>query len=206
MDAGAVGSMVADYPLQIDPPGDPRIMRTLDFLMNHSFHRGGFFQDMIHSGINAYLTLDLAQTLLRAGDPRFAELMRAVAEVASPTGQWPEAIHPNTLGGCMGDGQHGWAAAEWIVMIRNCFVREEHDALVLGAGLLPEWLENGGPLEFGPTPTAHGEVTVRVDGDRLGVHGRWRGETPVLRIRVPGFRPLEASAAAGVYQLERIPS
>ncbi|MCB1131762.1 MAG: hypothetical protein KDN05_11570 [Verrucomicrobiae bacterium] len=206
MDAGAVGSMVSDYPLQIDPPGDPRIMRTLDFLMNHSFHRGGFFQDMIHSGINAYLTLDLAQTLLRAGDPRFADLVRAVAEVASPTGQWPEAIHPNTLGGCMGDGQHGWAAAEWIMMMRNCFVREEHDALVIGAGLLPEWLEDGAPLEFGPTPTAHGEVTVRLDGDRLGVHGRWRGETPVLRIRVPGFRPQEASAAAVVYQLERNPS
>jgi hypothetical protein len=51
------------------------------------------------------------------------DLMRRVADLASPTGQWPEAIHPRTLGGCMGDGQHGWAAGEWIMMIRNCFVR-----------------------------------------------------------------------------------
>ena len=38
-------------------------------------------------------------------DPRYLELMDTVASLASPTGQWPEAIHPRTLGGCMGDGQ-----------------------------------------------------------------------------------------------------
>ena len=38
----------------------------------------------------------------------------------------------------MGDGQHGWAAAEWIMIIRNAFVREEHDHLVIGAGILQE--------------------------------------------------------------------
>ena len=108
MDAGAIGSMVADYPLQLYPPGEARMVKTLDFLIEHCFQRGGFFQEMIHSGINAYLTLDLAQSLLRKGDPRFVELIRRVAELASPTGQWPEAIHPQTLGGCMGDGQHGW--------------------------------------------------------------------------------------------------
>ena len=36
-------------------------------------------QDMIHSGLNAYLTLHVAQVLLRAGDPRHLELMDAVA-------------------------------------------------------------------------------------------------------------------------------
>lgn len=206
MDAGAIGSMVADYPLQLDPPGDPRVMRTLEFLLERSFHRGGFFQEMIHSGINAYLTLDLAQTLLRAGDPRFADLIRAVAELASPTGQWPEAIHPNTLGGCMGDGQHGWAAAEWVMMMRNCFVREEHDSLVIGAGLLPEWLEAGVPLSFGPTPTACGETSVRLEDGRIEVEGKWREGGPMLHIRVPGFRPLDVPAEQRVHQLERMSS
>ena len=97
LDAGAIGSMVADYPLQLYPPGETRLQLTAGFLMDRCFHNGGFFQEMIHSGINAYLTLDLAQTLLRAGDPRFAGLLRRVAGLASPTGQWPEAIHPLTL-------------------------------------------------------------------------------------------------------------
>jgi len=67
--------------------------------------------------------------LLRAEDPRFHELMTTVADLASPTGQWPEAIHPLTHGGCMGDGQHVWAAAEWLMIVRHCFVREEGDHL-----------------------------------------------------------------------------
>ncbi len=201
MDAGAVGSMVADYPLQLYPPGDGRMVKTAEFLMERCFHQGGFFQEMIHSGVNAYLTLDLAQTLLRAGDPRFADLIRRVAELASPTGQWPEAIHPNTLGGCMGDGQHGWAAAEWIMMIRNCFVREEEDGLIIGSGILPEWLEPDGEIFFGPTLTAWGPVSVRLAGSRLEIDANWRGEPPPVRISVPGYEPVVAGPADRVYEL-----
>jgi len=189
LDAGAIGSMVADYPLLLYPAGDPRMLRTSAFLMEHCFHQGGFFQEMIHSGINAYLTLDLAQTLLRAGDPRYEDLMRQVAELASPTGQWPEAIHSLTLGGCMGDGQHGWAAAEWIMMIRNCFVREEADHLVIGSGILADWMEQGGELFYGPTLTAWGPVTLHIDVDKkcLELDAKWRGEAPRIEVALPGF-------------------
>ena len=31
---------------------------------------------------------------------------------ATQTLCWPEAIHPQTRGGCMGDGDHGWAHFE----------------------------------------------------------------------------------------------
>lgn len=203
MDAGAIGSMVADYPLQLHPPGETRLMKTAEFLLDRCFHKGGFFQEMIHSGINAYLTLDLAQTLLRARDPRFAGLIRRVAELASPTGQWPEAIHPATLGGCMGDGQHGWAAAEWVMMIRNCFVREEDDHLVIGSGILPEWLDGGGELVFGPTLTAWGPVTVRIAGSRLSLDAVWRDHAPPVEIAVPGFAGKIASAGERVFELQK---
>ena len=193
MDAGAVGSLVADYPLQITPAGDPRILRTVDFLQTHCFCHGAFFQDMIHSGMNVYLTLAIAQTLLRAGDERFQGLVVKAADLASPTGQWPEAIHPATGGGCMGDGQHGWAAAEWVQMVRSLFVREEGERLVIGSGIFPEWLHTGEPLTYGPTPTPFGSVTVCVDGHaerrRLRVEGDWTGEPPVLEARVPGCSP-----------------
>lgn len=204
MDAGAIGSMVADYPLQLYPSGDARIAKTTDFLMARCFHEGGFFQEMIHSGVNAYLTIDLAQTLLRAGDPRFAALIRRVAELASPTGQWPEAIHPQTLGGCMGDGQHGWAAAEWIMMMRNCFVREEQDLLVIGSGILPEWLAGGGEIRFGPTLTAWGAVSVRLAETRLILDARWRGAAPRVRISVPGFAPVEAGLLDTEFKLQKL--
>jgi hypothetical protein len=171
LDSGAIGSIVADYPLQLWAPKDPRIMATAEFLLSRCLIKGAFYQDMVHSGINAYLSLHLAQLLLRARDRRWHGLVSAVAELASSTGQWPEAIHPHTGGGCMGDGQHVWAAAEWIMMLRNCFVREEGDRLVLASGIPPEWSAAGEPMEFGPTPTPLGTVSVRfvLDGDRLSV-------------------------------------
>jgi hypothetical protein len=191
MDAGAIGSLVADYPLQLFPPGDARLMKTVNFLRKHCWFGGGFFQDMIHSGINAYLTLQVAQVLLRAGDLDALSLVDTVARMASPTGQWPEAIHPRTGGGCMGDGQHIWAAAEWVLMMRNLFVREEGDSLVLGAGIFPRWLACRETMSFGPTLTPFGAVTVNLTPNNPGRHvltvnARWRGRMPALTIRVPG--------------------
>lgn len=201
MDAGAIGSMVADYPLQLYPAGEPKIMRTADFLMEECFNGGGFLQQMIHSGINAYLTLDIAQTLLRAGDDRFMDLIRAVARLASPTGQWPEAIHPRTLGGCMGDGQHGWAAAEWLMMIRNCFIREESNCLILGSGILPEWHEDGSEIYFGPTLTTWGKVSVKLTGQHMILETNWRQPPPQMRITVPGYKAIEADPAFSEFNL-----
>lgn len=191
MDAGAVGSLVADYPLQLFPPGDERLQRTADFLRDHSSFEGGFFQNMIHSGINAYLTLHLAQVRLRAGQPEAAwTLMQCVADLATPTGQWPEAIHPRTHGGCMGDGQHIWAAAEWAQLLRNCFVREEAGRLVIASGVPPRWWSGEG-ASFGPTLTPFGPVTVRIlpvgTGATVTVDGAWRGPPPRLDILLPGF-------------------
>lgn len=196
MDAGAIGSLAVGYPLQLCRPDDPRLLDTVAFLLDSCFFQGGFFQDMIHSGINPYLTLHVAQVLLRAGDPRHLELTERVAELASPTGQWPEAIHPHTFGGCMGDGQHVWAAAEWILMLRNGFVREEGDRLVLGAGIAPRWLATGAELSFGPAPTAFGPVTVAIEVDgarraRVDWQGDWhRGAPPAsVEVRLPGAAP-----------------
>jgi hypothetical protein len=200
MDAGAVGSLVADFPSQLLPPDDERITRTNDYLYDRCRVSGGFFQDMTHSGINAYLTLHMAQVYLRRGDQRYRELIRTTVKLASPTGQWPEAVHPFSGGGCMGDGQHGWAAAEFVMMTRNLFVREEaHDedpALIIGSGLFPEWIRSGETVEFGPTPTEFGPVTVRIEGPehqrKITVNGQWRGEHPALRVRIPEFQPVNA--------------
>jgi hypothetical protein len=213
MDSGAVGSLVADYPLQLFAPGDERIRQTAGYLADHSMYGGGFFQNMIHSGINAYLTLHLAQVRLRAGDVAGAwALLDCVAALASPTGQWPEAIHPRTGGGCMGDGQHIWAAAEWLMMIRHCFVREEGAGLVLAAGVKPEWWRHG-RAAFGPTRTPWGAVALAVEADgaaaaRVTVDVQWRDAPPPrLEIQLPGHE--RATAAIGApgrsFTLQRRP-
>lgn len=198
LDSGAIGSLVAGYPLRVWPAEDKRLLETADFLMRNCLIKGGFFQDMIHSGINPYLTLHIAQVLLRAGDCRYFDLMRTVAQLASPTGQWPEAVHPHTGGGCMGDGQHVWAAAEWLMMVRNCFIREEEDRLILGSGIPREWVREG-TVSFGPAPTPFGDMTVFIETQNsqttLRWEARWFSQEPKIEVRLPGF--LKAWAHAG---------
>lgn len=207
LDAGAIGSLVCAYPLQLVKPYDARLMKTVDFILENCMVKQGFFQDMIHSGINPYLTLHIAQVLLRAEDPRCFDLIDAVAASASSTGQWPEAIHPHTGGGCMGDGQHVWAAAEWIMIIRNCFIREEGDKLILGAGIKPEWWQSGATLSFGPAPTRFGSISISIhlmQGQQqqtkhncryLSVqwNAKWHDKAPIIEINLPNCVPLSTS-------------
>ena len=121
------------------------------------------------------------------------DLMKTISSLATSTGQWPEAIHPKTKGGCMGDGQHLWAAAEWVLMIRNCFVMEEEaeGKLILGAGVPLSWIKEGSGVSFGPTNTRFGPVTVQIkliEGKvRVLWTGQWRdGKEPVIEVRMPG--------------------
>lgn len=191
MDAGAIGSIVVSYPLRLWASNDSRVMNTVEYLMKNCFVHGAFFQSMIHSGINAYLTLHLAQVLLRSGDLRFYDLLNTIANLASPTGQWPEAIHPRTKGGCMGDGQHVWAAAEWVMMMRHLFLREEGNRLILASGIVKEWLEDDRVLSFGPTLTPYGSIVVTISPGpeiiTVSWEASWRGRAPILEIRLPGF-------------------
>ncbi len=194
MDSGAIGSIAASYPLKLWPGDDPRMVATLEFLLSDCMFKGTFFQDMIHSGMNAYLTLHMAQSLIRAGDPRAFQLIKDTAAVASPTGQWPEAIHPHTLGGCMGDGQHVWAAAEWVLMMRNLFLREEERVLVIGSGIPEEWLASGSTLAFGPGPTNFGPVRVVIvpmaKGFRVAWDASWRTPPMCVVVQLPGRKPV----------------
>ncbi|MDC0601816.1 hypothetical protein OAP14_02175 [Aliiglaciecola sp.] len=190
LDAGAIGSLAIGYPTRICEPKDERLLNTVEFLLNNCCVQNGFFQDMTHSGVNPYLTLHIAQVLMRAGDKRFLALIQRTVELASDTGQWPEAIHPHTGGGCMGDGQHAWAAAEWILMIRNCFIREENDCLVFGSGIHPDWLSTSEEIQFGPALTSFGTVEIYIKPAMGGKsviqwQANWYKKEPKIEVHLP---------------------
>jgi hypothetical protein len=99
----------------------------------------------------------------------------------------------------MGDGQHVWAAAEWILMIRNCFLREEGNALILGGGIFPSWLSGKETLRFGPAPTSFGTVSMTMEAEKtassdavnVSWQGTWHRQLPSIEIRLPGFIPFQ---------------
>jgi hypothetical protein len=208
MDAGAIGSLSGGYPLQLFSTQDPRLIETAEFLFRECFVHGGFYQEISHSGINAYLTLHIAQVFLRAGDPRFFDLMNSTASLATATGQWPEAIHPRTKGGCMGDGQHIWAAAEWILIVRNCFVREEEGELILCSGIPASWMADGKEASLGPTLTRFGSIKVQIkteDGKiKIQWSGNWHnGKEPMIEIRLPNATPINVKPGENSIEIPR---
>jgi hypothetical protein len=79
-------------------------------------------------------------------------------------------------------------------MIRNMFVREEDDGLVLASGLLHEWLEAGAPLGFGPAPTPYGDLHLRIDPGATAItvawQAHWRCQPPRLTVALPGLEPV----------------
>ena len=102
----------------------------------------------------------------------------------------------------MGDGQHVWAAAEWVLMMRNCFVLEKDEGLILCQGVPARWLAGVAPLTFGPAPTAFGPVSITVerseDTKRVAVawRGAWHVAAPAIEVRLPGFQPVVADSGA----------
>jgi hypothetical protein len=209
MDSAAVGSLAATYPLQVFEAHDPRVGNTTEFLLENCFINGALFHDISHSGLNPYLTLHIAQAFLRAGDNRYWTLMSRIADLASPTGQWPEAIHPQLGSGCMGDGQHVWAAAEWVMMVRNCFVREEdaENKLVLCSGVPPQWLDKGSRLSLGPTHTAFGSITVWVTADtdtiEVGWNAAWQRRPAIIEVALPFRENLTVAADQNSIRIDR---
>jgi hypothetical protein len=108
----------------------------------------------------------------------------------------------------MGDGQHVWAAAEWVLMIRNCFVREEENRLILCSGIPRIWLEQNQTLMFGPAPTIFGDIQISIKPQEQNILVQWRGEwlgpEPPIDIQLPGFMKVRVSPATNSLELKDI--
>jgi hypothetical protein len=106
----------------------------------------------------------------------------------------------------MGDGQHVWAAAEWVMMIRNCFVREEGNRLILCSGIPQIWLKNNETISFGPAPTSFGDIqiSIRPQGKNINIQwqGVWLAQEPPIDIQLPGFKSIRVLPATNSLELE----
>lgn len=197
VDPGVIGALVACWPLGLLPHDDERITATAETIRQRFMLADGraFYQGISHTGLGTYLTLQLAAVELLAGDRRCLDRLAWMLEVATPTWTWPEALHPRLQGGCMGDGHHGWAAAELLSFVRNLLVREEAGGLVL-ASLVPDgWFGHGWEVHGAPTSAGRISYAVRWHDERpallweLDPHGSEDGSGRRVRLTAPGLDP-----------------
>ena len=171
MDSAAVSVLAAAWPLRLMSAAEQPMAKTGQWLLDHCMVEGGLFHDVGHAGVNPVLTCWLAQVRLAQGDSGAVQHLDYLAEHARGTGTWPEAFHP-LRGGVMGDGDHGWAAAEVAMLCRNLVLLEDGSTLHLFRGTDRRWF-NGETLLEG-VPTRFGPVELRAGGGRVQLSGRWR--------------------------------
>ena len=202
-DAACIGTLAALGPLdlRLGPETGAWARANVAFLVQHWVRAGLFYQPIIHTGGNAYLTAQLARAMQCLGDARWLELLEGILAHASPAWTWPEAIHPHTGGGCMGDGDHGWPCAEVLALVRLALVREQAGSLLLLPNAPEAWWAEG-PLALSEAPTPAGWVSFSLVPAGAGGHvltwerrrTAFQAPWPLLLVLPPGWRVDEPRA------------
>jgi hypothetical protein len=187
VDSASIGNLVAISPLDLYPSDEPWMAPTIQALWEQSVEQDMFFQRIVHTGLNAYLSIQLARAMLASGDGRWLRLFHATLTHASPTWTWPEAIHPRTGGGCMGDGDHGWAAAEVLSFMLSILVRVQAGKLLLGVGLPNHWYQSEMDVQVKNASTRFGTVSWRLQGKGDRALLRWKIERNVLQKKATAY-------------------
>jgi hypothetical protein len=158
-DESAIGFVCGIYPLALEDVYPTAFKTTLDEFTNRYVDEKGFYHPIIHSGYNAYLTLQLAHAYLLQNDPTRAwHIANTIFRQCISPYSLPEAIHPKTGGGAMGDGHHGWAAAEIVSFLLDCLVREQGSVLYIFKGILPGMLPWGTDSSIQRVATSFGAI------------------------------------------------
>lgn len=204
VDLGMVGTLVAWFPLGLFGPASPYLRGTLDALESATFYDGALFVAAGHSGWGTYLNMRLAGCRIANGLDGGWELVRWLLDHASPTYNWPEAIHPHSGGGSAGDGHHGWASAEWLMLVRALLFDDAKETLQITPGLPEEWLYQPGKIEVEHAPTTFGKLAYTVEWDeggrniRLSLSSAWHTPPGAIQWFLPGHI---TSAKASGYNL-----
>ncbi len=168
-DCGMIGSISALYPLNLFPKVNEIFEQSLEFIHDNFFHKNLFFQQIIHSGGNPYITLQIAHSYLIAGErEKCFKIFSDVMAYASSTNNYPEAIHPLTNGGVMGDGHHGWASAEVLLLVRDLFIYEgyyyQNDLIEINLlrGIPKNWFTTNQKFRIEKAPLLCGKISIGV--------------------------------------------
>lgn len=196
-DAAMIGTLAACYPLRLLDATDDLLANTLNLLLGEHFIQGLFFQPFSHTALGTYLTLHAAHCLLYQKSADVWPLLEAFLGHASPTWTWAEGINPRSGHGGMGDGHHGWALADLLLLVRDLLLLEEEGRLLITPLLPAAWTKPGASIRVQNAPTHFGRISFEItfaEGEaQLQMENRFR-EEPVEVVWNAG-RPIKAIEA-----------
>ncbi len=98
---------------------------------------------------------------------RAEQLLRFFVHDQRPPGwqHWAEIVRrAYRTPGFIGDMPHTWVGSDFISVVRNMFVYEDlnKQALFIGSGLLPAWLDSDADIEINNMPTVYGNLSYSI--------------------------------------------
>jgi len=136
----------------------PQLNNTFDRFFEELSHR---FEPGAEYVFTPYEIRTVPAYLFMGQKERALKLLNFMVDCRRPPawGHLAEVVHSDYRFPCyIGDMPHTWVGAGFINSARGLFLYEKDDALILGAGVDPEWLEEGRPISIGRFPSHFGSV------------------------------------------------
>jgi hypothetical protein len=155
------GALAALYPCGFLLPHDPMLTSTLERMERHS--KQGLYVFVGEPNKDrkmwTYITTDWAMCYLARSElSKFHEHFDGYVDHASPTNAWIEEIWIDSQIGT-GDMPHGWAAADYVLLLRQALVWETGNKLHLCWGIKADWLSVEREVQVAGAPTAFGTLS-----------------------------------------------
>ncbi len=152
------GNLAALYPsgFLLD---DPHMLATLRYIESRWSEGLPLGLGYTYDGVWPYMACDVAKIDLRLGEyDKAAEIFYAVLDHAAPTRAWIEEIALPSHGGS-GDMPHGWASANYVLLLRDLLAFEDRARLLVAPGVPRDWLLDGQTVGVRDLPTSFGRLT-----------------------------------------------
>jgi hypothetical protein len=175
------GNLEVVHPTALFDPGDPRVTATLDRV------RAGFVEGTIRWGeeekkvIHPYMGTFVTNSEIMRGEREKAvdHFYHYLAHTTSTHG-FPEGVYYETRAAWGDTVPHLWAAAQYIILLRNMLLREEGEVLHLLPAVPVAWLRPGKKIVALSAPTNFGKVSLAVSAteEECEVRFSWPDRTP----------------------------
>ncbi|WP_148678245.1 hypothetical protein [Vulcanisaeta distributa] len=132
------------WPTMALPLDNPLVRRTLEVTEELYGLNGGVVNTHQWGTYGSYLTMNLAHSWAILGDrERVGRYLTWVINHTSSTYGWAEGISIITERGGQGDAPHGWAAADFIMLIRDLIINDLFEVPTLLRGMPVDILRRG---------------------------------------------------------------
>jgi len=177
------GNLEAVFPSPLIDPHDKRLTATLDFVRNRFGEvdgaGGGFIEGVIQwspparGAIHPYMSQFVTNSHIirdeydKAVDGFYSFLLHTTS-----THGFPEGVHWRRRQAWANTVPHLWAAALYVITLRNMLLREQGEALHLLSAVPVHWLDEGREIRLTGAATHFGKVSLRAEAgkDVVRVH------------------------------------